>query len=372
MTHAFFKALLFLAAGSVIIGMHHEQDMRKMGGLAKYMPITAVTSWIGTLALVGTPFFAGFYSKDAIIEAVGESHRWGAQYAYWCVMGGVFVTSLYSFRLLFMTFHGPERFRHSHGMHIHGDATVGHEEEQEQPSAKGAHPGDVAGAHPVHAQAAAHGSHAGTHTGAHDAGHADTHGEHHGPPHESPAVVTVPLIALAIPSVLIGFFSISSVLFGNYFGDSIQVLEQNNVVGEIGREFHGPVAFALQGFVSLPFLLLLAGAFCAWLFFLKKPSLSYKVASAFGWLRELLVQKYYFDWFNQTVIAGLTRLIGVGLWKGGDQVLIDGALVNGSAHTVRWFGSVIRRVQNGYLYSYAFWMVIGLAVLLGWFLEHGK
>jgi NADH-quinone oxidoreductase subunit L len=346
MTHAFFKALLFLAAGSVIIGMHHEQDMRKMGGLAKYMPITAITSWIGTLALVGTPFFAGFYSKDAIIEAVGESHRWGAQYAYWCVMAGVFVTSLYSFRLLFMTFHGPERFRHSHAVHIHGDATVGHEEEQEQPSAKGEH------------------------AGAHDAGHADSHGGHHGPPHESPAVVTIPLIALAIPSILIGFLTVSSVLFGNYFGDSIQVLEHNNVVGELGREFQGPVAFALHGFASLPFVLLLAGAFCAWLFFLKKPSLSYKVASTFGWLREILVQKYYFDWFNQTIIAGLTRLIGFGLWKGGDQALIDGALVNGSAHTVRWFGSVIRRVQSGYLYSYAFWMVIGLAVLLGWFLEH--
>jgi len=349
MTHAFFKALLFLAAGSVIIGMHHEQDMRKMGGLAKYMPITAITSWIGTLALVGTPFFSGFYSKDAIIEAVGESHRWGAQYAYWCVMAGVFVTSLYSFRLLFMTFHGPERFRHSHA-HAHDDATVSHEEEQEQPSAGGSHAT----------------AHAPAHAGAHDAGHAHSHE----PPHESPAVVTVPLIALAIPSILIGFLTVSSVLFGNYFGDAIQVLEHNNVVGEIGHEFQGPVAFAVHGFVSLPFLLLLAGAFCAWLFFLKMPSLSYKVASTFGWLREILVQKYYFDWFNQTIIAGLTRLIGFGLWKGGDQVLIDGALVNGSAHTVSWVGSVIRRVQSGYLYSYAFWMVIGLAVLLGWFLEH--
>ena len=182
--------------------------------------------------------------------------------------------------------------------------------------------------------------------------------------------MTVPLIALAIPSILIGFLTVSSVLFGNYFGDAIQVLEHNNVLGEIGHEFQGPVPFALHGFVSLPFLLLLAGAFCAWLFFLKKPSLSYKVASTFSWLREILVQKYYFDWFNQTIIAGLTRGIGFGLWKGGDQALIDGALVNGSAHTISWFGSVIRRVQSGYLYSYAFWMVIGLAVLLGWFLAH--
>jgi NADH-quinone oxidoreductase subunit L len=371
MTHAFFKALLFLAAGSVIIGMHHEQDMRKMGGLAKYMPITAVTSWIGTLALVGTPFFAGFYSKDAIIEAVGESHRWGAQYAYWCVMGGVFVTSLYSFRLLFMTFHGPERFRHSHGVHTHGDATVGHEEEQEQPSAKGSHDTGHVHAQPLVVPSLepqpGPPSMAGVRRDAPVA-----HERHPAHPHESPAVVTVPLIALAIPSILIGFLTVSSVLFGNYFGDSIHVLEHNNVVGEIGREFQGPVAFALHGFTALPFVLLLAGAFCAWLFFLKKPSWSYKVASTFSWLREILVQKYYFDWFNQTIIAGLTRLIGFGLWKGGDQALIDGALVNGSAHTVNWFGSVMRRVQNGYLYSYAFWMVIGLAVLLGWFLGHGR
>jgi NADH-quinone oxidoreductase subunit L len=356
MTHAFFKALLFLAAGSVIIGMHHEQDMRKMGGLAKYMPITAITSWIGALALIGTPFFSGFYSKDAIIEAVGESHRWGAQYAYWCVLGGVFVTALYTFRMIFMTFHGEERFRHAAAGHAHGDATVGHEEEEEQPSA--------AGAHPVEAHGHSHSTHA-------DVGHADTHGEHHGPPHESPAVVTIPLIALAIPSLLIGFFTVGAVLFGNYFGDAIQVLEPNNVLGEIGREFQGPVAFALHGFVSPPFWFALAGVVCAWLFFLKKPSWADATARSFAWLREILVQKYYFDWFNQTVIAGLTRLIGFGLWKGGDQALIDGALVNGSAATVSWFGSVIRRVQNGYLYSYAFWMVIGLAVLLAWFLERG-
>lgn len=341
MTHAFFKALLFLAAGSVIIGMHHEQDMRKMGGLAKYMPITAITSWIGTLALVGTPFFAGFYSKDAIIDAVSESHRWGARYAYWCVLAGVFVTSLYSFRLLFMTFHGPERFRHAHGA------------------------GEEHG-HGAHASAA-HDDH-GHGDPAHD-DHGHGHGDQH-EPHESPAVVTLPLIALAIPSVLIGFLTVNSVLFGNYFGNAIHVLEQNNVVAEIGKEFEGPVAFALKGFVSLPFALVLAGAFCAWLFFLKRPSLANATARAFGWLREILLQKYYFDWFNQTVIAGLTRLLGFGLWKVGDQALIDGALVNGSAHTVNWFGGLIRRVQNGYLYAYAFWMVIGLAVLLGWFLEH--
>ncbi len=351
MTHAFFKALLFLAAGSVIIAMHHEQDMRKMGGLAKYMPITAITSWIGALALIGTPFFAGFYSKDAIIEAVGESHRWGATYAYWCVLGGVFVTALYTFRMIFMTFHGPERFRHSHGHAEHGHADHGH-------TAVAKHADHSHAAAAAHPEPPAHGQE-------------DDHGHGHGgDPHESPLVVTVPLIALAIPSVVIGFFTISSVLFGNYFGDAIQVLEQNNVVGEIGREFQGPMAFALHGFVSPPFWLAAAGVFFAWLFFLKKPSWANTAARNFSWLRTLFLEKYFFDWFGQEVVARLTRLIGFGLWKGGDEVLIDAGLVNGSAHTVRWFGSVIRRVQNGYLYSYAFWMVIGLAILLGWFLEH--
>jgi NADH-quinone oxidoreductase subunit L len=353
MTHAFFKALLFLAAGSVIIGMHHEQDMRKMGGLGKYMKITAITSWIGALALIGTPFFSGFYSKDAIIEAVGESHRWGAQYAYWCVLGGVFVTALYTFRMIFMTFHGPERFRHAHG-HASSDTTAAHEQEDKKPSAHGTQPAQLHGHDAVHAPAASHGH--------------DDHG-HGGDPHESPPVVTIPLIALAIPSLLIGFVTVGSVLFGNYFGDAIQVLERNNVVGELARDFHGPVEFALHGFVSLPFWFALAGVVTAWVFFLWKPSLADGVARSFGWLRRLLIEKYYFDWFNQNVVAALTRLIGYGLWKGGDQALIDGALVNGSASTVGWFGSVLRRVQSGYLYSYAFWMVIGLAVLLGWFLE---
>jgi NADH-quinone oxidoreductase subunit L len=325
MTHAFFKALLFLAAGSVIIGMHHEQDMRKMGGLAKYMPITAVTCWIGALALIGTPFFSGFYSKDAIIEAVGESHRYGATYAYWCVLCGVFVTALYTFRMLFMTFHGPERFRDAH-----------------------------------------------TH------GHADEHGHgadghaHAVEPHESPWVVTLPLIALAIPSVLIGALTVGPVLFGSYFGSSIFVLPPNNVVARVGEEFGGATQAALHGFVSAPFWFALAGVVAAWVFFLWRPQLADAAARRFSGLRGLLTHKYYFDWFNEHVVAALTRGIGTTLWKGGDQALIDGALVNGTANAVGWFGGVVRRVQSGYLYSYAFWMMIGLALLLGWFLAHAN
>jgi len=326
MTHAFFKALLFLAAGSVIIGMHHEQDMRKMGGLAKYMPITAVTCWIGALALIGTPFFSGFYSKDAIIEAVGESHRWGAGYAYWCVLLGVFVTALYTFRMLFLTFHGPERFRAAHAAehHHHGHA-----------------PAEVPG-----------------------------HEAHGGTPHESPWVVTLPLIALAIPSVLIGALTVGAVLFGGYFGPSIFVLPANDVLGRVGEEFGGAAQTALRGFLAPPFWLALAGVVTAWVFFLWRPQLADAAARRFGGLRRLLTHKYYFDWFNEHVIAALTRGIGVGLWKGGDEALIDGALVNGTAMGVGWFGSVLRRVQSGYLYSYAFWMMIGLALLLGWFLAH--
>ncbi len=326
MTHAFFKALLFLAAGSVIIGMHHEQDMRRMGGLAKYMPITAVTCWIGALALIGTPFFSGFYSKDAIIEAVGASHRWGADYAYWCVLLGVFVTALYTFRMIFMTFHGPERFREQGAHHGHGDH--GHDHQH--------------GEHGVHV------------------------------PHESPWVVTVPLIALAIPSVVIGFLTAAPVLYGSYFGGAIFVREGNNVVAKVGEEFGDALSAGLHGFFSLPFALALAGVVTAWVFFLWRPQLADAAARRFGFLRRLLTHKYYFDWFNEHVIAAATRGIGVALWKGGDQVLIDGALVNGTAHTVGWFGGIVRRVQSGYLYSYAFWMMIGLAALLGWFLAHAN
>src|SRR5580700_5393040 len=322
MTHAFFKALLFLAAGSVIIGMHHEQDMRKMGGLAKYMPWTAVTSWIGALALIGTPFFSGFYSKDAIIDAVNASHRWGARYAYWCVLGGVFVTALYTFRMIFLTFPGPERFRTAEA---HAD-------------------------HDAHAPSAD-----------------EPHG---GAPHESPWVVVGPLVALAIPSVIAGAMTVRTVLFGDYFGRSIFVLERNDVIREIGREIEQPIwwNFALHAFAAPTVWIAALGVLTAWVFFLWRPSLADSAARTLSPLRSLLVHKYYFDWINENIIAPGARLLGMGLWRGGDQDLIDGALVNGSARGIGRFGGILRLVQSGYLYSYAFWMIIGLAVLLGWFL----
>ena len=321
MTHAFFKALLFLAAGSVIIGMHHEQDMRKMGGLAKVMPITAITCWIGSLALIGTPLFSGFYSKDFIIEAVAESHRYGASYAYVCVLIGVFVTALYTFRMLFMTFHGAPRWAHA--------------------------------AH----DAAAH----------HDHSHDHDHG-HGGTPHESPWVVTLPLVLLAIPSVFIGAYTVGPVLFGGYFGDSIRVLPANDVLGELAHHFHDPVSFAAEAFGHPPFWLALAGVVTAWFVFLQRPQIADAFATALAPLRRILENKYFFDWFNENVLAAATRGLGRGFWKVGDQTLIDGALVNGSAGLVATLAGRMRRVQTGFLYSYAFWMVIGLAMLLGWFL----
>ncbi|HTV52063.1 MAG TPA: NADH-quinone oxidoreductase subunit L [Steroidobacteraceae bacterium] len=343
MTHAFFKALLFLAAGSVIIGMHHEQDMRKMGGLAKYMPITAVTCWIGALALIGTPFFAGFYSKDAIIEMVQASTRWGHTYAYWCVLGGVFVTALYTFRMIFLTFHGEERFRtvQDHAHEAAHEAPHGHGHGDEQGGGNGGE-------------------------------HADEHGEAHhgGAPHESPWVVTVPLIALAIPSVVIGAIAVAPVLFGSYFGSSIFVLPAHDVVHEVGKEVGQPIwlSFALHGLWSPTFWVALAGVLTAWVFVLWRPSLADAAQRRLAPLYTLLVNKYYLDWLNENVIARGARLLGAGLWHGGDEGVIDGALVNGSAQAVGRFGGILRLIQSGYLYAYAFWMIIGLAVLIGWFL----
>ncbi len=304
MTHAFFKALLFLAAGSVIIAMHHEQDMRKMGGLKKYMPITYWTCLVGALALIGFPGTAGFFSKDALIDAVSMSHRVGSGYAYFCVLTGVFITALYTFRMFFMTFHGEPRMDHHTQEHLH----------------------------------------------------------------ESPWVVTVPLIMLAIPSALIGWFTVKPVLFGGYFDGAIHVLPANDVLGRLGEEFHGPGAFVWSAFGALPVWLAALGVFTAWWFFLKKPALADSAARSFKWLYTMLVDKYGFDWFNEHVIMVAARRLGGGLWRFGDQILIDDGLVNGSARTVGWLGSVMRYAQSGYLYHYAFAMILGLASFLLWIL----
>jgi NADH-quinone oxidoreductase subunit L len=322
MTHAFFKALLFLAAGSVIIGMHHEQDMRKMGGLAKVMKWTAATCWIGALALIGTPLFSGFYSKDLLIEAVGhQAHLHPdnaiAAYAYWCVTVGVFVTAFYTFRMMFMTFHGKPRW----------DAQA----------------------------ATAHDSH-------------DTHGGHHGgPPHETPWVVRGPLVVLAILSIPAGYL-IGPLIFGGGFGESIFVLEKHDVVAEIGHTFHGVLAFTLHGLQAPPFWLAALGVFSAWALYIRWPHLPDLFAAKLKPLMILLENKYFFDWFNENVLAAGGRLLGKFFWKAGDQAIIDGVVVDGSAKSIGFIASVVRRVQSGFLYSYAFWMVIGLAVMLGWFL----
>ena len=319
MTHAFFKALLFLAAGSVIIGMHHNQDIRWMGGVRKYMPITWITSLLGTLALIGTPLFAGFYSKDSIIEAVHESHLTGAGFAYFAVLAGVFVTAFYSFRLYFLVFHGKERFDQNPDAHHHG-----HD----------------------------------------DHGHHDAHHE----PHESPWVVTVPLILLAIPSVVIGFMTIEPMLFGDFFKDAILVnLEKHPAMEELKQLFHGPAQMALHGLMSPPFWLALSGSVLAWYMYMVNPALPAAIKRICMPVFTLLENKYYLDWFNENVLARGTRALGTVLWKGGDQKLIDGALVNGSWKLVGWVSGVVRRLQSGYIYHYAFGMIIGVFVLMTYF-----
>ena len=327
MTHAFFKALLFLAAGSVIIAMHHEQDMRKMGGLRRYMPITYVTAIVGSLALAGIPPFAGFYSKDAIIEAVERSHVGGHAYAYFAVVAGVFVTALYTFRMIFMTFHGEERFRdgdaHAHDGHTHDEHS---------------------------ADAHAHDEHA------HDAG----------PPRESPWVVTVPLVLLAIPSVYAGWVHARSFLFGNWFGQSIVVREPHAVLAELGAEWHGPVDFALHAVSTLPFWLALAGVATAVWMYLVSPGLPAKLATRFHAIYTLLVNKYYFDIFNDWFVAGGARWLGRFASNYGDRTIIDGWVVNGSARLIGFTSRVMRHIQSGYVYHYAFVMIIGVFGLLYW------
>ena len=305
-THAFFKALLFLGAGAVIIVMHHEQDMRKMGGLYKVMPITWITCVFGTLALIGFPGTSGFFSKDAIIEAVHYSSLYGAGFAYYSVLFGVFITALYSFRLLFMTFHGEQRMDKETWMHLH----------------------------------------------------------------EAPPVVTVPLSVLAIPSLILGAFLIGPMLFGDYFGEAIYVASGHDVLAKIGENYHGIMLFTLHAFKHPPVYLAFAGIFVAWLFYIKFPEWPEKWATKLSFVHKVLLNKYGVDDFNQLVFAGGTKKIGELLWKIGDIKIIDGLLVNGTARSVGIISNAIRHIQTGYLYHYAFAIIIGLLVLLGVFV-HG-
>ncbi|MEO7160166.1 MAG: NADH-quinone oxidoreductase subunit L [Polaromonas sp.] len=323
MTHAFFKALLFLAAGSVIIGMHHNQDIRWMGAVRKYMPITWITFLLGSLALIGTPLFSGFYSKDSIIEAVAESHLWGSGFAYFAVLAGVFVTAFYSFRLYFLVFHGKERFDENPDAHEHDPS--------EEPD-------------PHH------------------------HHDEHQTPHESPWVVTLPLVLLAIPSVIIGFMTIEPMLFGDFFKDAIFVnLERHPAMEELAKIFHGSVAMAQHGLTAAPFWLALSGVVLAYYMYMVNPALPAAIKRNLNPIFQLLENKYYLDWFNENVLARGARGLGTVLWKVGDQTLIDGALVNGSWKLVGWISGMVRRLQSGYIYHYAFGMIIGVFVLMTYF-----
>ncbi len=322
MTHAFFKAVLFLGAGSVIIALHHEQDMRKMGGLRKYMPITYLTMLIGALANAGLPPFAGFFSKDSILEAVHLSHTPGAGFAYLMVLAGVFVGGLYSFRLIFYAFHGKERFAaHDAG---HGAAKDEH---------------------------------------GHDAGHG------HVVPHESPAVVTLPLIMLAIPSIAAGW-TIGTVLYGGYFGSAIFIAPEHEGMAEMAQEYHGVISMMLHGLTSLPFWFALAGAATAWYLYIARPDLPAVLRQKAGVLVTILEEKYGFDRFNDWFFAGGARALGGGLWKFGDVTIIDGFMVNGTARVVGWIGGLVRLFQSGYIYQYAFTMIIGVFVLLTLWFRH--
>ena len=325
MTHAFFKALLFLGAGSVIMGMHHNQDIRWMGGVRKYMPITWITSLLGSLALIGTPLFSGFYSKDSIIEAVHESHLPAAGFAYFAVLAGVFITAFYSFRMYFLVFHGKERYDQN------PDAHHGHDDH--------------------------HG-----------------HDEHHDEkPHESPWVVTVPLVLLAIPSVVIGFIAIGPMLFGDFFKDVIFVDgARHHAMNELAEAFHGPVQMALHGLATWPFWLALAGVVVSYYMYMVNPAVPAAIKKACQPVYTLLENKYYLDWFNENVLARGARALGTGLWKGGDQALIDGAVVNGSWKLVGWVSGVVRKLQSGYLYYYALAMILGVFVGMTYFIWLNK
>ncbi|NOX43128.1 MAG: NADH-quinone oxidoreductase subunit L [Gammaproteobacteria bacterium] len=301
-THAFFKALLFLGAGSVIIAMHHDQDIRNMGGLRKYMPITWITFLIGSLALIGAPGFSGFFSKDSIIEAVHASNLPGSDFAYLCVLGGVFITALYSFRMYFLVFHGKERMDEHTRAHLH----------------------------------------------------------------ESPAVVTVPLIMLAIPSVIIGYILVDDMAFGSYFGKSIFVLPQHDVLGQLSKDFHGPMGMITHALTQAPLWLAFGGVATAWFLYMKRPDIPEKIKNSATMGYKVLTEHYYFDKAYSYVFAGGSLGIGRFFWTVGDEKLIDGLMVNGTAKSIGWFSSIIRNFQTGYLYHYAFVMIIGLSVMLGW------
>jgi NADH-quinone oxidoreductase subunit L len=326
MTHAFFKALLFLGAGAVIIGMHHDQDIRNMGGLRKYMPITWITSLLGSLALIGTPFFSGFYSKDSIIEAAHATHLWGSGFAYFAVLAGVFVTAFYSFRMYFLVFHGEERFGKPHAHHEHADES----EEDHDEHHHGLAPGEK--------------------------------------PHEAPWVVTLPLVLLAIPSVLIGYMTIAPMLHGDFFNGVLFVGESHRAMEELHEEFHGAFAMALHAFGTAPFWLALSGVGSAYYCYMVNRKVPAWFYGKFHAVYTLLDNKYYMDKFNDVVFAGGARLLGGGLWNIGDKMLIDGVLVNGSAKLVRWFSTVTRRLQTGFIYDYAFMMILGIVLYLGYLL----
>jgi len=315
MTHAFFKALLFLAAGSVIIAMHHNQDIRYMGGLKKYMPITWITSLIGSLALIGTPFLSGFYSKETIIEAVKLSHLPGSGFAYVAVLLGVFITAFYSFRMYFLVFHGKERF---HQGHAHGNEP-------------------------------------------------DAHHGHGGTPHETPWVVTGPLLALALPSLAIGYMTIEPMLFGDYFGSAIYVADRHPVMHELNQYFHGAAAMGLHAVMTLPFWLAAAGVGLSAFFYLKRPDIPAAIAQRFKFLHQMLLNKYWFDELYGWLFAKGARVLGAGLWRRGDQNVIDGFFINGTVQLVERASRLLKAFQSGYIYHYAFAMLIGVFALVTWF-----
>ena len=315
MTHAFFKAVLFLGAGSVIIALHHEQDMRKMGGLRKYMPITYWTMLVGAAANAGLPIFAGFFSKDSIVEALHASATPGAHFAWILALGGIFVSGLYSFRLIFFAFHGKERFGEHHGHDAHSPEEPHHE-------------------------------------------------EMHGPPHESPWVVTLPLVLLAIPSVFIGLATIEPMLYGGWFDGAIA---RSQTMEEMARDFHGWWPMVLHAFTSLPLYLALAGVATAWYFFIHKPEAAGEMRKRFGLIVTILDRKYGFDDFNDWFFAGGARKVGTGLWSWGDKTIIDGIMVNGTARLIGWFAGRARLMQTGYIYTYAFTMIFSVAALLAFF-----